>query len=163
MNTHVRDDLKFLNPLDQTIAIPLIKTADQSVTSSTVLVDDTHLQFAIGASQAWTFELALATTGPGFLKLVFTAPTSAAGWWHMDRGVGGASFGTVSRKTTDAATFIDGESQETTATPDTARIGGYVLNSTSAGTFKLRWAQVASNGTATVVKKGSWLVAHRLA
>ena len=129
------------------------KTADQSVTSSTALVDDTHLQFAIGSSEAWEFRFVLFTTGPGFLKVALNAPAAASGWWAHNR----TDVGAVQMNAQAAATFVDGETKSTTATPDQVTITGYCLNSSTAGTFKLRWAQVSSNGTATIVLKGSWL------
>jgi len=129
------------------------KTADQSVTSSTALVDDTHLQFAIGSSEAWEFRFVLFTTGPGFLKVALNAPAAASGWWAHNR----TDVGAVQMNAQAAATFVDGETKSTTATPDQVTITGYCLNSSTSGTFKLRWAQVNSNGTATIVLKGSWL------
>lgn len=130
------------------------KGADQSVTSSVALVDDTHLQFAIGASEAWEFHLVLATTGPGFLRVAFNAPAAAAGWWSTTYRTASDPVG---RQVHITATFVDGEILHSAANPDTMYIDGYCENSTTPGTFKLRWAQSASNGTASVIKKGSRL------
>lgn len=129
------------------------KTADQSVPSSTALIDDTHLQFAIASSEAWEFQFVLMATGPGFVKVALNAPTGAAGWWAHYR----STTGSVDVNIQSAATFVDGETFNGTDNPDFVLITGFVLNSTTAGTFKLRWAQVNSNGTATVIKRGSRL------
>jgi hypothetical protein len=144
-NAQIRDNLAL-------VPHNIPKTADQSVTSSTALIDDTHLQFAIGASEAWNFRFVLAITGPGFLKAAFNAPAGATGWWdfvpHDSANAKGLRI---------SATFVDGETQANTGDPVVYYIDGYVLNSATPGTFKLRWAQANSNGTATVLKKGSWL------
>ena len=148
-NTGVRDNMRALFH-------PIHKLADQPVTSSTVLVDDNTLQEAIAASQALAFRFVLATTGPGFLKVALNAPAGATGWWAQNRTDAGA----VQMNAQFTATFVDGETKSTTATPDLVILTGYCLNSTTPGTFKLRWAQVASNGTATIIKQGSWLEVH---
>jgi len=134
------------------------KTADQSVTSSTAFVDDTHLTFAIGSSEAWTFRFVLHSTGPGFLKVALNAPTAAAGWWAFSY----ESAGVTNTDPQAAATFVDGETFGTAAQPDVNFLDGYVLNSSTAGTFKLRWAQLNSNGTATILKKGSFMDIRRV-
>ena len=90
-------------------------------------------------------------------KVAFNAPATATGWWGSMLGSGAA----MSSDQTMAATFVDGETKVTTDDPDIARFDGYVTT-TGSGTFKLRWAQSSSNGTATVLKKGSYLHALRV-
>ncbi len=148
LDAHVRDNLKMVPH-----RIP--KTADQSVTSSTVLVDDTHLQFVIGSNEAWEFSLTLATTGPGFLKVALNAPAAATGWWAVERTTAGDV--SLDNSWIAAATFVDGETVGTATNPDRVTIEGFCLNSSTAGTLKLRWAQLNSNGTATVIRRGSRL------
>ena len=76
-NTHIRDNLLAINN-----HVHVRKTADQSVTSSTALVDDTHLTFAIAANEEWIFQLALwQSTGAGGMKFQMT------GWWYVDFGI----------------------------------------------------------------------------
>jgi hypothetical protein len=122
------------------------KLADQSVTSSTVLVDDTHIQFAIGANEAWNFRFVFAVTSVGGLKFALNSPAGSGGWWSVDN----TNFQTN-------ATFVDGETCNAPLNTEVGFLDGYVLNSATPGTFKLRWAQSSSNGTPTVLKKGSWL------
>jgi hypothetical protein len=153
MNTHVRDQLSLVPHI-------IAKSADESVTSSTVLQDDDHLTFAIGVSESWWFQFALCRTGPGGLKIALNAPTGATGFWSYNSW---ASAINAQRITTAAATFVDGETaSESDGTADVHTVDGYVLNSSTGGTFKLRWAQTNSNGTATVIKKGSHLLIGRL-
>ena len=147
MNPHVRDNLRVVPHI-----IP--KTADESVTSSTALQDDDTLQFAIGANEAWEFRFVLASTGPGFLKVALNAPSGATGWWARTR----STSGSVDILHVNPATFVDGETNNgSTDNPDFGVIEGFCLNSSTGGTFKLRWAQVSSNGTATIIKRGSRL------
>lgn len=91
-----------------------------------------------------------------------TAPASAAGLWGaygpttaggLDgdiRALGGGAFA-------DPAAYgaING----------TVLIHAfvYVANSTNAGNITLQWAQGASDATATTVKAGSFLIAHKVA
>lgn len=158
-NTHIRDNLGMLNPNNQAFVWPLYKTADQSVTSSTALIDDTHLQFAIAAQHEYIFELVLAVTGPGFTKVAFNAPAGSAGWWSLEQTI----TGTRASSTTLTSTFVDGESISGNTNGDLINLNGYVDNGATAGTFKLRWAQGSSNGSPTILKKGSWLRAYRVA
>jgi len=156
-NTHIRDNL---------LMVPhwYIKTADQNVASSTALVDDTHLQFAIGANEAWYFQLHLAWTmnATGAWKVAFNSPSGSAGWWGTP---GKNNSPNISPFVQYTATFVDGETTNGNQIATTEYLGlmGYVLNSSSAGTFKLRWAQAASNATNTTLKRGSYMLAGKAA
>jgi hypothetical protein len=137
----------------------IFKTADESVVASTALQDDDHLQFSIGASEAWIFRFVLVhTSGAGAaLKVALNAPSGATGWWgyHL------ATYTTQSVGSRESATFVDGE-VDIGGGDDVAYLDGYVLNSTTAGTFKLRWAQNSASGTNTL-KKGSFMHIQRVA
>jgi hypothetical protein len=148
-------------------ALIVVKASNESVTSSTTLQDDDELLFAIGASETWIAELTLYVTGnaAGDILVDITAPSGATGVWggtglirtattdesgNRERalpsfGSGGVSFGVV------------------TANVQTVRLYATIINSTNAGNVTLQWAQLASNGTATVVNAGSCLRAHRVA
>jgi hypothetical protein len=47
-------------------------------------------------------------------------------------------------------------------TATSAYLFGMVFVSTTAGTLQLQWAQALSTGTATKMKKGSWLELRRV-
>ncbi|MBL0311054.1 MAG: collagen-like protein, partial [Bacteroidetes bacterium] len=55
------------------------KTADESVTSSTSLQDDNHLQFAIGANETWdvSFVLRFTASSGGDIKFALVLPSGA--------------------------------------------------------------------------------------
>ena len=150
MNTHVRDNLNALGP-----RLIVTKAVDESVTSSTVLQDDDHLQFAIGASEAWSVSLVLGLpAAPGGIKIALTAPSGAAGWWAL-RAIDGTGY--VFEGAKMSSTFVDGDVTGTATVAGTITVQGYCLNSTTPGTFKLRWAQSSSNGTPSTLKRGSTL------
>lgn len=160
LNIHLRDNLNALGPIQR-----IRKTADQSVTSSTALVDDTHLQFAIAANEVWSGQLTLFTTGStaGDVKYAFNVPASAVGVWGSispNQSIAGATDTTRWEAFTafgDATLAAPG----TLTTPTVGMLYFYVENAGTAGTFKLRWAQLTSSGTATTLLKGSNLIAWR--
>lgn len=140
------------------------KTADESVTSSTTLQNDDHLAFSIAANEEWmaTFNLEagalLTTTG---IKLAITFPTGATvitSWFFVDDTAGARyNSATVAGSTLDfiAAIFLGNNAGFT------GRI--WVLNGANAGTVQLQFAQSTSSGSAVTLKKGSHMVAHRVA
>lgn len=152
--------------------LPARASADQSITSSTVLANATNMSFSIAASEEWvaTFYChigaALSTTG---VKLAITTPASAT----QDITVGmfplldNAAASTNTRfsitTTTSGATldFVTGELSG--ATSALAIVSVWVLNSTNAGTVQLQFAQSSSSGTAVTIRKGSHVVANRIA
>lgn len=130
------------------------KASDTSVTSSTSLVDATNLSFAIGAGETFTGHIALTTTSgaSGGIKLDFSVPSGATGNFTTNGASSFTSFDNVA-----IGTGAGGTAVTTTSTP--IRLTFKVVNSTNAGTVQLRFAQNASNGTATVVKAGSHIIA----
>src|SRR3990167_159084 len=151
-------------------AIVKRKTADESVTSSTTLQDDDHLTFAIAASEEWisNFYLdigaELATTG---FKVAVTVPSGATMnlVLHMTAhsslpAVGGEANG---GRTTSSGTAIDITAAQLSCTDAGLILSLWVLNSTNAGSVTLQFAQSTSSGTAVTVRKGSHLIAHRVA
>ena len=145
--------------------LEVIKSADESVTSSTTLQDDDQLVFAIPASEVWYMDMMLIVDGNSTadFKAKFTVPASCVMGWiirdHMAAG-GSTSVRTIFTEANTALVEIDGSAGR--AYPY-VRIEAYIVNSTNAGTIQLQWAQNTSNATATTVKKGSWLRARKLA
>jgi len=160
MNPHIRDNLLSLGPIQR-----LRKTADQSVTSSTALVDDTHLQFTIAANEVWSGQLTLYTTGAtaGDVKYAFNAPVGATGVWGSISPSQSIASATDSTRWEAFTAFGDATlaAPGTLTTPTVGVLYFYVENAGTAGTFKLRWAQLTSSGTATTLLKGSNLMAWR--
>ena len=146
------------------------KTADESVTSSTVFQDDDHLVFAVGANEVWNVEYMFRFKGAtgGDLKLAITYPDSCV--------ISCFSLGPGSAMGTDAA---DGNGRWQVIEPASGalcalygcagvtELSGFlrvlVRNGANAGNIQLQWAQYASSGTATIIYTNSYLVAMRLA
>lgn len=142
------------------------KTADESVTSSTTLQDDDHLTFAIGASEEWVGNLelsvgaSLSTTG---IKVTLTAPSGATAEYDaIQLHFSPAGVHTNSGRSTTLGTAIN---FTTTVAADSAKIkmAFWILNSTTAGSVTLQFAQSTSIATGVTIRKGSFLIAHRVA
>lgn len=134
------------------------KSADQSVASSTSLVDCTDLSFSIGANEVWMGYIMpiMAAGTSGGVKWAFTLPASCVG---RIRTTGGNSFANASVDIdVTAGLGVTGIHQTSTF-----YIGYFnITNGANAGTVQFRFAQNASNGTNTTVSKNSQLVAWRV-
>lgn len=165
MDVHVRDNFNAILPIHR-----VRKTADESLTSNTVLQNDDHLVFpvAMAASERWHVEVFLfytaATTGD--LKLAWTTTAGAMSGNHAAMGAGSATAGPPA----DSFYFNAG------ITPGSIHsLGGYGTGTIacailvadwttgSSATPQLQWAQLNSDATATTVKAGSTLIAYRVA
>lgn len=138
-----------------------VKTADESVSSSTTMQNDDHLSVTLEAGH-YHLELLLLVEGgaaPDF-KLDFNGGASSI--TNIDGVVSdgelNTSFTTMRNQRitsiSTAKTFL------ASTWPRHIRISAGVHCGTG-GTFTLRWAQNTSSGTAVTLKKGSWLLAVR--
>ncbi len=140
------------------------KTSDQSVTSSTALVDDNTLQLTVGANDVWQFQMAIRWEGnpAGDIQITYSFPASG----RVDASVPGLQ-GTAdtfqinhwSITSSDASPLTFGAF---TGVKHFTPINGLYIGGGTAGTLKLRWAQAASFGTATSVLTHSTLWAVQL-
>lgn len=146
------------------------KVANQTVTSSTVYIDDTELKFAISASQTWvaTFVLFVDGAQAADVKFKVTAPAGST----VSAAISGLD-GAATANTASALQFAAAG----TAAADVGAVGVLntggvatvpvtvhvsVLNSVTAGNVTLQWAQQASNATGTTVLAGSFLTATKV-
>jgi hypothetical protein len=154
---------------DNMLALPhpiILKSADESVVSSTALQDDNELALPVVANGIYRVEFHLMFSGDaaGDIQFGFTFPSggriavSAIGdnaaadtTWYAWHGTDGASGGTGSW----AFNCFDGRSF--------VLIHGMYINGSTAGTLQLQWAQNASNATASVVYANSMLWATQVA
>ena len=163
MDTHVRD-----NFLAMGSHLIVRKTADESVTSSTVFQADDSLILPVGVSEVWKWELCLLVTAAaaGDIKVQWTFPAggtfSAVAYGVSSADVAQITQWATTTTPTGAAFFgSTGFSVNTTATP--IAIQGVYTNAGTGGSVTLEWAQQTSNATATVVKANSTLWAVKLA
>lgn len=144
------------------------KTADQTVTSSTALVDCTNMSFPIGANETWTADFNVYASGvtAGDIRLAINVPSGATGRFSVvgpSEGVSAFSdnFSAGASSTlTDAVVYIRGT---ITGGEVLHRAHLRVVNGSTAGTVQLRFAQGTSNGTGTSVLTHSNVEARRTA
>lgn len=139
----------------------VLKTADESVASSTTTQNDDELFFVAALGAVYEIEgilyyVSVGGGGAPDLKTDWGEDATARGSIYIPGHSNTDTNFTGAADTNQTATIILG----TAATPRLARFqGGHVGNG---GTFRLRWAQYASGVNATVVKAGSVLRYRRL-
>jgi hypothetical protein len=140
------------------------KGTDQSVTSSTVLVNATDLSFTFGANEIWQFDqhLLFSAALAADIKLAWTFPSGTV-WIN-------AAF-------YDTASTMDVEQSNGIATGVSVPLGSIVTPTDNqlvvvhttfvaggtGGTFQGQFAQQASNATATILRKGTSYVGMKIA
>jgi hypothetical protein len=135
------------------------KSADESMTSDTVLQNDDHLFFAMGANDLWAVRIVLWTSGgnDSDIKIAFTLPS------------GSMMLSSVHRDTANAFQDMDWTASGTSknlrshVAGSIIQISGTVTNGATPGNFQMQWAQAATQATALVVKKGSIIMGFKLA
>lgn len=144
------------------VPLAAVKTADQSVTSSTTLVNDTQLLVAVAASATYRLDALIyytgGTTGSSDLKLGWTVPAGTT-------ITGGAD--SVANPLAVAQVFMTQSSVLFSATngagnPFPISLWGTVVTSGTAGNLQLQWAQNTSSATSTIVKTASLLTLLRV-
>jgi hypothetical protein len=159
MDQHVRDNF------NSTTHVHLRKTADQSVTSSVVVVNATDLGLTVAANEVWLCDWSLIYTGPtaGDLRIAFTFPTAGefAQYAVYPDGAGTLQSGAFFTGTSPTAELIFAVSQATVR--NALSIKGHFVNGGNAGTVQLQFAQGTSNATATTLKQNSVLMACKIA
>jgi hypothetical protein len=153
-----------LNALNGYVA----KTADQSVTSSTTLVNDTHLFYSITSAGTYVIDIFMhgvsAANAAGDLAVGFSYPTgtlypSLMGLdTNLASGLNGTSIwvgGTVA-----SGAVFQGIGLSTSITTSHAHC---LLVATATGTFRLQWAQAVANANASTLKAGSHMLVRQVA
>lgn len=131
------------------------KTADETVNNSTTLQNDDELLFAIKANETWAFEMFLPFTcenNTPDIKFAITVPASATLYWilvYMNT--------TKVEDTSGNAEWVEGANGLRIAS-----ITGVVINSSTAGNVQLQWAQDTADASDTILKTGSYILAHQL-
>jgi hypothetical protein len=147
----------------------VLKTADQSVTSSTTLANDTHLFYTIGAAGTYAFDLYLygtsAANAAGDMGIAFTFPTGTlyVGASGLDVALASGDNGTM--KGQAGLSLASGTLMTVfglSTTPTMAHVHG-LLVATATGTLRLQWAQFASSASASTLKAGSHMLVKQVA
>jgi hypothetical protein len=131
------------------------KSADQSVTSSTTLVNDTHLKFAVAANETYIFQLWLfvyAADGTPDIKVTCTGPSGSTVLWSSSQVIFNAAAATtltsVNTSGVSADLFVDANNRA-------IQLYGTIANGATAGDLQFQWAQNTSSANSTTVKAGS--------
>lgn len=146
-----------------------VKSADQSVSSAntgTTLVDATDLAIALGVGETWAFEAVLFYEGStaGDLKVGFSLPAGATlVWGGYAPAPAIAAFASTAQFSIQTGTGTNGYGGVGAGNGLIAILRGLIVNPTNAGNLQLRFAQLASDATATILKANSHIVATKLA
>jgi hypothetical protein len=131
--------------------VEVIKAADQSVTSSTVLVNDTALVLPVVASATYDFSCYLdyegGTLGASDLKFQWTVPSGTLRFWMGFVN----TAGTNSAGQTFTDTSVVGIGTNGAASLRGAQMEGSLVVGSTGGSLQLQWAQNMSSATATIV------------
>lgn len=134
------------------------KSSDQTVTSSTTLVNDSQLKFAIEASATYTFQAWLyvyAADATPDIKVTFTGPSGSTLFWSSSQVIflanGSTTLTVVAPGGTTGDFFVDSNLR-------VVQLYGSILNSTTAGDVQLQFAQNTSSANGTSVKAGSYIM-----
>lgn len=137
---------------------PQVKTkiADQSVTSSTTLVSDTHLSVSVLAAGTYAFRARLHASVGATGGLKYSLGGTAT---MTDIRASAIVVDTATLTALAAAGVIDALADDLTVAGATSYVveieGGFTVN--AAGTFNIQFAQAVSDATASTLLRGSSL------
>jgi hypothetical protein len=147
----------------------VVKSVDETVTSSTTMQDDNELVIAVSANTIYHVELILLYKGlaAADLKIGWSGPASSTLDWVADDFIStiAANVGPVARTAQGiTGTPSCGCVESVPGTPDNlyALPKGILQTAGSAGNLTFRWAQNTSNATGSVVQLGSTLILTRI-
>lgn len=142
------------------------KSADEPISNATLQDDDAlFLNLAANATyiiDGWfVYNGQTFATGPGDLKITWLIPAGSTFRWTRNGAPSNNSNALDTVVTDEAAIRVLGTFG--TGTDVSASPRGRIVTVGTAGQLKLRWAQNASTGTATIMRAGSYLRATRVA
>lgn len=159
------------------------KTSVESVTSSTTYQDDNDLVgFSVEANTIYEIRGAfyVNTLAAAGFKFRFDFPTgstisvglhgpagdganaSGDSLVHFTSSSGNGGDNSSEDATSPTVDLLAGGLSQATAFTTTQFVMGYLVVGSTAGSLKVQWAQTASNGTATKLQGGSFLVVGRI-
>lgn len=148
--------------------VGIVKTANESVTSSTVIQDDNELMTTLttGTYIFDCFVVLDSNTAGADINVQFNGTVTGNIAWY-----GAGAHNSMTTGSTAAGEWIARENLVNTTPYAASQSAGTVMGMhftgslicTVGGTFGLRWAQQTSNAAATTVKAGSFFKIHRVA
>jgi hypothetical protein len=131
------------------------KSTDQSLTSSTTLVNDSELLFEVAANETYIFQLWLyvfAADGVPDIKLTCLGPSGSTVLWSSSQVIllpdGTVTATTVQASGVTQALLVDSNLRA-------LQLYGTILNGSTAGNLQFQFAQNTSSATSITVKAGS--------
>jgi len=147
--------LKYAVPTAPPTIKTVRKSSDQTVTSSTTLVNDSQLLFAVAANETYIFQAWLytyAADGTPDIKVTFTGPAGSTVFWSSSQVIfnagGSTTLTVVAPGATTADLFVDSNLRA-------IQLYGTILNGGTAGNLQFQFAQNTSSANGTSVKAGS--------
>ncbi|MFD9515954.1 hypothetical protein [Streptomyces sp. NPDC059979] len=159
MNAEIRDQFNALIAAQPSI----VKGSNTSRTSTTTLAADPHLALNVSASATYLVDGFIdydGAFGAGGLKVDFTLPAGAVLRWGLLGNVVADTTQKYASNTADTGSLTAG-TYGTGGTHTAGTLRGYLTVAGTAGALTMRWAQNASNATATTVYAGSWIRLER--
>ena len=145
----------------------VIKTVDETVTSSNTAQDDNQLVVPLLANSSYWFECFLIYDGiqAADIKIGFVVPAgSFLNWTHggLDTGSAGIN-GEVSRANRTSGNGNAGcPNASTGGNLAYMPVEGRITTAGTAGNLQLQWSQDVANATGTVMKADSVMIVQRL-
>lgn len=141
------------------------KTSDQTVTNSTVLVNDTALKVTLAANEVWlvSFKLWYSTPAAADMKVAFSSPSGNS---HFLRAAGLIQPATATLQDTYWTSANPGAESafgQQVVSGEFIVIEGITVNGANAGDLQLQWAQNTANASGTVMKTNSTVWGVKLA
>ena len=134
------------------------KSSDQTVTSSTTLVNDSQLKFAVAASETYIFQVWLytyAADGTPDIKLTCAGPAGSTVLWSSSQVIY-LSDGTPTLTSVQTSGATGGASSLFVDANNRAiMLYGTIANGGTAGDLQFQFAQNTSSANGTSVKAGS--------
>ncbi len=161
-----------LNASDMTIFFvqmaSVVKSVDESVTSSTTTQDDDQLAIAVEPNTVYWVECFVMYSGAAAadIKTTYSGPTGAVFEWCPDSNTSAATatVGPVSRSRQGLGNTPSHGCLESSGSPQPlcALHKGVLTTSSTGGLLQFRWAQLASSSTPSKILAGSTLMATRI-
>jgi len=134
----------------------VIKSADETVTSSTTLQNDNELTFTLNANTEYVLTggiFATSTSGTPDIKIAYTVPTGATmDIAYIAQGGTNRSAELLETSGTASNRIVIPANGTTIIQPF-----GSIVTGANTGTLTLQWSQFVSNATASKVKQGSFI------
>ena len=137
--------------------VTIKKAVAETVTSSTTLQNDDDFLFRAAANTSYEVIIHAVMEGAtaGDFKWAWTVPSGTTGWHGGTRtNTAGTAINQVISETL-TTTLTAGTLGTGAGNRTMARIVGYFVVGSTAGTIQFQWAQNASNGTGTSVRASS--------